>query len=100
MGDDKTDLTPLQIEVRGELEKFEAWQLHIQGQVNALRVALAACLSFPQVNAGLQSHVQTHVLAGLAAMKEGASTQAAVAGYEGVLRELLGGNQQGAETSR
>lgn len=75
--------------VAAELEKFVAWQVHIQGQVNALRVALAACLSFSQMNPDLVGHVQKELSDRLHLMKEGGDTVGEILGYESVLRELV-----------
>lgn len=75
-------------QVAVEIEKLLAWQVHIQGQVSALRVALAACLSFSQSNHDLVPHVQKELSARLRLMKEGGDTVGEILGYESVLREL------------
>ena len=83
------DLTPLQIEVIEQLRKIEEWQINTQGQVSALRVALAACLSFPQMSEALRNHARLHLEARLAAMKQDAVGLAESDGFASVLRELM-----------
>ena len=58
-------------------------------QVSALRVALAACLNFPQMNAELRTHARTHLEARLAVMKQDGAGQAESDGFASVLTELM-----------
>ena len=82
--------TELQQQVLEELKNISRLYELAQGQISALRVALATSFRFAQTNTAFQNELRLHLEARLALMKQDNPSLAEVDGYESALNELLG----------
>ena len=82
--------TQLQQQVLDELKNISRLYELAQGQISALRFALAACLNSPQMNTELRNQVQLCLETQLALLKQGNPSLEEADGFESALNQLLG----------
>ena len=92
MTDPTNQQSQLQQQVLDELKNISRLYELAQGQISALRVALAASFLFAQANTEFQTQLRLHLESRLALMKQDNPSLAEVDGFESVLNELLGNN--------